>query len=77
MKKTKLLILFIALNIVSCVEKNVSDKLFLIHANDEIIKGKLKSVTPFQIEGENGKRYIRKKGGVGGINLFNPELDKL
>ncbi len=30
-----------------------------------------------QIEGKNGKRYIREKGGVGGINLEKPELDKL
>jgi len=35
------------------------------------------SANPFQIEGENGKRYIRQKGGVGGINLAHPELDKL
>ena len=35
------------------------------------------SANPFQIEGENGKRYIRDKGGVGGINLANPELDNL
>lgn len=37
----------------------------------------IKSANPFQIKGENGKRYIREKGGVGGINLKNPELDKL
>ena len=39
--------------------------------------GMILSANPFQIEGENGKRYIRDKGGVGGINLSDPELEKL
>ena len=39
--------------------------------------GMIVSANPFQIEGKNGKRYIRDKGGVGGINIANPELDKL
>ncbi|MCH2194463.1 hypothetical protein [Kordia sp.] len=39
--------------------------------------GMIVSAIPFQIEGEYRTRYIREKGGLGGINLATPELDKL
>ncbi len=35
------------------------------------------SANPFQIKDKKGKRYIREKGGTGGINLAKPELNKL
>ena len=37
--------------------------------------GMIVSANPFQIEGNNGKAYIRERGGVGGINLKNPEVE--
>ena len=76
MKKNSLLI-FIVISFISCGEKTLSDKSFDIVKPDLMYGGMIVSANPFQIEGEKGKRYIRKKGGVGGINLANPELDKL
>jgi len=76
MKKNSLLI-FIILSFFSCGEKTISDKSFDIVKPNLMYGGTVVSANPFQIEGENGKRYIRKKGGVGGINLSNPELSKL
>ncbi|MCL7755133.1 hypothetical protein, partial [Polaribacter sp. Z022] len=77
MRKTSLLILFIALNVVSCAEKTILERLFDVEKPDLAFGGMIKSSNPFQIEGDNGKRYIREKGGVGGINLKTPELEKL
>tara|TARA_B110000503_G_C6980240_1_gene342897 strand:+ start:57 stop:566 length:510 start_codon:yes stop_codon:yes gene_type:complete len=77
MKNTSLLILLIVLSLLSCGKKTISDKSFDIAKPDLMYGGMVVSANPFQIEGENGKRYIREKGGVGGINLANPELDKL
>ena len=76
MRKNSLLI-FIILTFISCGEKTISDKSFEIEKPDLMYGGMVVSANPFQIEGENGKRYIRKKGGVGGINLAKPEINKL
>ncbi|EZH75256.1 hypothetical protein ATO12_00330 [Aquimarina atlantica] len=76
MKKNSLLA-FIILCIISCGEKKILDKSFEIEKPDLMYGGMIVSTNPFQIERENGERYIRKKGGVGGINLANPELEKL
>jgi len=77
MKKTSLLILFITLCVVSCAEKTISERLFYVEKPDLMFGGMIKSTNPFQIESDNGKRYIREKGGIGGINLKTPELEKL
>lgn len=77
MKKKNLLILLIVFSFISCAKKKILDDSFKIIKPDIAYGGTIVSVTPFQIEGENGKRYIREKGGVGGINLANPELNKL
>ncbi|WP_095069051.1 hypothetical protein [Tenacibaculum jejuense] len=77
MKKTCLLILFITSLVVSCAKKTISERFFDVEKPDLMFGGMIKSANPFQIEGENGKRYIREKGGVGGINIKIPELEKL
>ena len=77
MRRSSLLILLIALSVVSCAEKTISERLFDVEKPDLMFGGMIKSANPFQIEGDNGKRYIREKGGVGGINLKTPELEKL
>jgi len=76
MKKNHFMILII-LCFISCGVKTISNKSSNIVKPDLMYGGMVVSANPFQIEGENGKRYIREKGGVGGINLANPELDKL
>ena len=77
MKKASLLILLIALSLIGCAKKTISERLSDIEKPDIMFGGMIVSANPFQIEGENGKRYIREKGGVGGINLQIPELEKL
>lgn len=77
MKKINLLFLVIVFFTISCGIKPSSEKFLEIEKTDLMYGGMIRSANPFQIEGENGKRYIREKGGVGGINLKKPELDKL
>lgn len=72
-----ILILITIISFISCSEKTILERSFQIEKPDLMYGGMIVSTNPFQIEGENGKRYIRDKGGVGGINLSNPELDKL
>ena len=77
---TKNILIFTIITIVSflnCAEKTILERSFEVEKPDLMYGGMIVSANPFQIEGENGKRYIRKKGGVGGINLATPELDKL
>ncbi|MAL61283.1 MAG: hypothetical protein CMC14_14685 [Flavobacteriaceae bacterium] len=77
MKKSSLITFIVVFSIISCGIKPISERFLEIEKTDLMFGGMIKSANPFQIKGENGKRYIREKGGVGGINLKNPELDKL
>ncbi|MBC3847037.1 hypothetical protein H8K90_11645 [Winogradskyella echinorum] len=77
MKNTYFLLILVLITISSCKKKTISEKSFEIVKSDVMYGGMIVSAIPFQIEGDNGKRYIREKGGVGGINISNPELDKL
>lgn len=77
MKKSSLIIFSVVFCLISCGTKPLSEKFVEIEKTDLMYGGMIKSANPFQIEGDNGKRYIREKGGVGGINLKTPELEKL
>lgn len=78
MKKTYILLFFIVITtIISCSEKTILDRFFEIEKTDLMFGGMIISANPFQIKDKNGNRYIRKKGGIGGINLKNPEFEKL
>ncbi|MBC8756256.1 hypothetical protein H2O64_16400 [Kordia sp. YSTF-M3] len=71
------LAIFSVLAFVSCKKKKILEKSFDIVKTDAMFGGMIISAIPFQIEGKNGKRYLREKGGVGGINILNPQLEKL
>ncbi|WP_350290738.1 hypothetical protein [uncultured Croceitalea sp.] len=77
MKKSSLITFIVVFSLVSCGIKPITERFVEIEKTDLMYGGMIKSANPFQIEGDNGKRYIREKGGVGGINLKTPELDKL
>lgn len=78
MKKNNIIILIITFYItISCSKKALVIEYFEVKKTDIMYGGMIVSVNPFQIEDENGKTYIRKRGGVGGINLKKPELDRL
>lgn len=77
MKKSSLITFIVIFSLISCGIKPISERFFEIEKTDIMFGGMIKSANPFQIEGDNGKRYIREKGGYGGINLKTPELEKL
>ncbi len=77
MRNISIFILLVVISFISCGEKTILERSFIVEKPDLMFGGMIVSATPFQIEGKNGKRYIRDKGGIGGINLANPELDKL
>ncbi len=77
MKKSSILIFIIVFFVIGCGIKPISERFYEIEKTDLMFGGMIRSTNPFQIEGDNGKRYIREKGGVGGINLKKPELERL
>jgi hypothetical protein len=77
MKKSSLITFIVIFSLISCGIKPISERFIEVEKTDLMFGGMIKSANPFQIEGDNEKRYIREKGGVGGINLKAPELEKL
>jgi hypothetical protein len=78
MKNNGLLILIIVTIVFSCSKKDISSKSFQIDRSEIIYGGgNIISANPFHIQRKNGELYIREEGGVGGINLKNPEFDRL
>ncbi|MGG6231125.1 hypothetical protein [Tenacibaculum sp. SDUM215027] len=77
MKKSSLIIFILVFCLISCGIKPMSERFVEIEKTDLMYGGMIKSANPFQIKGDNGKRYIREKGGVGGIIMKTPELEKL
>lgn len=77
MKKTILIIFFILNSFISCSEKTIEEQIFEIKKTDIMFGGMIVSASSIQLEDKNGKTYFRKKGGIGGINIENPQIDKL
>ena len=65
------------ISFISCSKRTILEQIFEIKKTDFMFGGMVVSANPFQLEDKNGETYFRKKGGIGGINLENPQLDKL
>ncbi len=76
MTKKVLFIIITLMTILACKEE-ATNKIYVLDKSEIDDIKYLKSAIPFQRMDENGERYIRKKGGVGGMNLRKPQLDKL
>ncbi|RZS93586.1 hypothetical protein [Aquimarina brevivitae] len=76
MTKKALSIIIALIAILACKDET-SNKIYILDKSEINHAKYLKSAIPFQRMNDDGKRYIRKKGGVGGINLQKPQLDKL
>ena len=77
MKNAILITIITLICFISCSKRTILEQLFEIKKTDIMFGGMVVSANPFQLEDKNGKTYFRKTGGVGGINLENPQLDKL
>ena len=75
--KNTILIIITLISFISCSKKPILDQLFEVKKTDIMFGGIIISASSFQLEDKNGKTYFRKKGGISGINLENPQLDKL
>lgn len=77
MKNTILITIITLISFISCSKKPILDQLFEVKKTDIMFGGMIISSTSFQLEDKNGTTNFQKKEGISGINLENPQLDKL
>jgi hypothetical protein len=68
MKNTILIIIITFISFISCSKKPILDQLFEVKKTDIMFGGMIISASSLQLEDKNG---------ISGINLENPQLDKL
>lgn len=68
MKNTILIIIITLISFISCSKKPILDQLFEVKKTDIMFGGMIISASSLQLEDKNG---------ISGINLENPQLDKL